>query len=76
MEYIVRHGIKLFKRKCLACKDAILWVPRSSPQRFCSEECRIDTEGHKRKGIWPYARKKRKVAYQLIDEDYDNDQDD
>lgn len=75
MEYVVRHGIKLYKRKCPACKDAILWVPRSSPQRFCSEECRTDMEGRKRKSIWPYARKKRKVAYELTEDDYDEQDD-
>jgi hypothetical protein len=74
METRIRHGIKLFKRVCVVCKDVDFWVPRSSPQKFCSEGCRVDAEQggkHKPSTVWPYARKKRKVDYVLKEDDYE-----
>lgn len=58
------------------CKDVSFWVPRSSPQKFCSEDCRIEIEKKRRKpkAPWPYARKKRKVEYDLTKEDYYDDE--
>lgn len=69
MEYVVRHGLKLFERKCVACKLVTFWVPRSSPQKVCSLDCMKDA------GLWKWSptamRKKRKKIYELKEDDYE-----
>lgn len=69
MEVRVRHGIKLYRRVCPVCKLVDFWVPRSSPQKFCSVECRDGAGGKKWSAT--YIRKKRNVDYLLTEDDYE-----
>ena len=68
----VRHGIKLVERRCQACGENVFWVPKSSPQKCCSEFCRHFEEGRKYRPV--YIRYRRKKIYELTKEDFEDDE--
>ncbi len=65
----IRHGIKLYERRCKICKEGTYWVPRSSKQTYCSNACL--TFGGEKKWSPTYIRKVRKVNYDLKKDDYE-----
>lgn len=77
MDTRVRHGITLFRRKCKYCSLGVFWVPKSSPQVFCSRTCLNMSAGtwdaYTGKGISPKKLKKQKRPKQEEIEDAEFD---
>lgn len=71
MTYRVVYGIKLFRRVCPVCRSQVsaFWVPKSSPQKYCSLDCEKDAEG-RFKVTYRNRKAKRVVAYDLTEDDY------
>lgn len=71
-ECVIRHGIKLLKRKCkgIRCIN-VFWVPRSSPQKFCCKDCMEIAEEKRYRPRYRKFRSKRHVNYELKEDDYE-----
>jgi hypothetical protein len=75
METRVRYGITLYKRKCGYCSLGVFWVPKASPQKFCSSECQTMESGMTPKYHGKRRRRKGQPAPQteevLLDGEFD-----
>lgn len=70
METRLRYGFTLYERKCNYCKNNTFWVPRSSPQKYCCQDCLVYGEGLTRRGVFLIDKKGRKIR-RVLEADYE-----